>query len=122
MTARWWRRIAEDRRGNGDVAAMIVVVPLALGLVLVWVWFGRQGNPDHGPVRRHDWPRATVADAMIGDVVLAFALSPKPETVVGTAPDDGHVILAFRSGRTRRVPASTVTRLHRPPNVRHPPA
>ena len=48
MTSQWWRRIASDRRGNGDVAAMIVVVPLALGLVLVWVWFGRQGVAAEG--------------------------------------------------------------------------
>jgi Flp pilus assembly protein TadG len=36
-------RIRRDERGNGDVAAMIVVVPLALALVLVFVLFGRQG-------------------------------------------------------------------------------
>lgn len=48
MTSRWWRRIAADRRGDGDVAAIIVVVPLALALVLVWVWFGRQGVAAEG--------------------------------------------------------------------------
>ena len=48
VTSQWWRRIASDRRGNGDVAAMIVVVPLALGLVLLFVCFGRQGVAAEG--------------------------------------------------------------------------
>jgi Flp pilus assembly protein TadG len=37
------RCFRRDERGNGDVAAIIVVVPLALALVLVFVLFGRQG-------------------------------------------------------------------------------
>jgi Flp pilus assembly protein TadG len=37
------RRSREDRRGSGDVAAMVVVVPLGLAAVLLFVFFGRQG-------------------------------------------------------------------------------
>jgi len=48
VNARWWRQVVADRRGSGDVAAMVVVVPLALGLVLVWAWFGRQGVAAEG--------------------------------------------------------------------------
>lgn len=40
-----WRR---DDRGDGDVAAMIVVVPLAFGLVLMFVLLGRQGVAAEG--------------------------------------------------------------------------
>jgi hypothetical protein len=36
---RWWR----DERGDGDVAAMLFIVPLAMGIVLLLVFVGRQG-------------------------------------------------------------------------------
>ncbi len=42
------RRMRSDTRGDSDVAAMIVVVPLVLGLVLLFAMFGRQGVAAEG--------------------------------------------------------------------------
>ena len=44
MTGRQLR----DRRGDSDVAAIIVVVPLALAVVLLFVLFGREGAGAEG--------------------------------------------------------------------------
>jgi hypothetical protein len=44
----WWRRVRHDRRGSGDVAAMVVVVPAGLAAVLLFVFFGRQGVAAEG--------------------------------------------------------------------------
>ena len=44
MLRRRWR----DERGSGDVAALVVVVPLAFGLILVFVMLGRQGVAAEG--------------------------------------------------------------------------
>lgn len=41
------RRLRETR-GSGDVAAICVVVPLAFALVLLFVYFGRQGVAAEG--------------------------------------------------------------------------
>jgi len=43
-----WRRLRSDRRGSGDVAAMIVIVPIICGVVLLFVSFGRQGVASEG--------------------------------------------------------------------------
>ena len=45
---RWRRDAWRDESGNGDVAALVVVVPLAFALVLVFVMFGRQGVAGEG--------------------------------------------------------------------------
>ena len=42
------RRLRHDVRGATDVAALVVVVPLALGVVLVFMFFGRQGVAAEG--------------------------------------------------------------------------
>lgn len=39
-----WR----DERGEGDVAAMMVIVPLAMGLIMLFVYLGRQGTSSEG--------------------------------------------------------------------------
>lgn len=41
-------RVRRDARGAAEVAALVVVVPLALGTVLVFVYFGRQGVAAEG--------------------------------------------------------------------------
>jgi Flp pilus assembly protein TadG len=38
------RRLGGDRRGTADVAALIVIVPLAFGVVLLFIYAGRQGT------------------------------------------------------------------------------
>jgi Flp pilus assembly protein TadG len=43
MIRRLVQRARRDCRGGGDIAAMITVVPLGIGLVLLFVVFGRQG-------------------------------------------------------------------------------
>jgi hypothetical protein len=43
-----WRRVREDRRGAADVAALIVIVPLAFGVVLLFIYAGRQGTAREG--------------------------------------------------------------------------
>jgi len=47
MRVLWWR-LRSDRRGSGDVAAMIVIVPIICGVVLLFVYFGRQGVASEG--------------------------------------------------------------------------
>lgn len=42
------RRRLGDERGDGDVAAIIVIVPLAFGAVLLFMMFGRQGVAAEG--------------------------------------------------------------------------
>ena len=41
-------RLRRDQRGDSDVAAIIVVVPLALAVVLLFVLFGREGAGAEG--------------------------------------------------------------------------
>ena len=41
-------RVRRDRRGGSDVAAIIVVVPLGLAVVLLFVMLGRQGVAAEG--------------------------------------------------------------------------
>lgn len=41
-------RRLRDERGGSDVAALVVVVPLILGVVLMFVYFGRQGAASEG--------------------------------------------------------------------------
>ena len=41
-------RARNDERGASDVAALVVVVPLILGVVLMFVYFGRQGSAAQG--------------------------------------------------------------------------
>lgn len=41
-------RLVADRRGESDVAAIIVIVPLGLAVVLLFVAFGRQGVAAEG--------------------------------------------------------------------------
>jgi Flp pilus assembly protein TadG len=49
MTARRaTQRLRADRRGGSDVAALVVVVPLILGVVLMFVYAGRQGSASQG--------------------------------------------------------------------------
>ena len=43
MIARWFRRIRNDDRGDGDVVALMFLAPLAFGVVLLFVFVGRQG-------------------------------------------------------------------------------
>jgi Flp pilus assembly protein TadG len=38
------RRMRVDRRGATDVAALVVVVPLAFGAVMLFIYAGRQGT------------------------------------------------------------------------------
>ncbi len=38
------RRLRGDRRGAADVAALVVIVPLAFGAVLLFFYAGRQGT------------------------------------------------------------------------------
>jgi len=42
------RRLWSDERGDGDVAAMIIIVPLIMGVVLLFVFLGRQGTAAEG--------------------------------------------------------------------------
>ena len=42
------RRVRRDERGGTEVAALVVVVPLALGVVLMFMYFGRQGVAAEG--------------------------------------------------------------------------
>ena len=42
------RRLWSDERGDGDVAAMIIIVPLIMGVVLLFVFLGRQGAAAEG--------------------------------------------------------------------------
>jgi Flp pilus assembly protein TadG len=46
MTTR--RRFWADERGSGDVAAMMFIVPLIFGVVLLFVFLGRQGAAVEG--------------------------------------------------------------------------
>ena len=51
MTARlvrFVRRLTDDRHGAADVAALIVIVPLAFGAVLLFIYAGRQGTAREG--------------------------------------------------------------------------
>jgi Flp pilus assembly protein TadG len=41
-------RATADARGTTDVAALVVVVPLILGVVLMFMYFGRQGSAAQG--------------------------------------------------------------------------
>jgi Flp pilus assembly protein TadG len=41
-------RLRRDDCGDGDVAAMVVVIPLAFGLMLLFVMLGRQGVAAEG--------------------------------------------------------------------------
>ncbi|CAN5761105.1 hypothetical protein BH24ACT5_BH24ACT5_05170 [soil metagenome] len=45
---RFLARLRSDRRGDSDVAAIIVIVPLGLAVVLLFVAFGRQGVAAEG--------------------------------------------------------------------------
>jgi Flp pilus assembly protein TadG len=42
------RRAWADERGDGDVAAMMFIVPLIFGVVLLFVFVGRQANSVEG--------------------------------------------------------------------------
>ena len=42
------RRFRADERGSGDVAAMLFVVPAVFGVVLLFVFLGRQGAAAEG--------------------------------------------------------------------------
>jgi Flp pilus assembly protein TadG len=42
------RRAWRDERGSGDVAAMMFIVPLIFGVVLLFVFIGRQGTSVEG--------------------------------------------------------------------------
>jgi len=42
------RRLWSDERGDGDVAAMMIIVPLIMGVVLLFVFIGRQGAAAEG--------------------------------------------------------------------------
>lgn len=44
MTRRW----SDEDRGEGDVAAMMIIVPLIMGVVLLFVLVGRQGAAAEG--------------------------------------------------------------------------
>lgn len=48
LLRRLGRRLRRDESGAGDVAAMIVITPLAFGLVLMFVLLGRQGVAAEG--------------------------------------------------------------------------
>lgn len=48
MIDRFLARVRRDVRGAADVAAIIVIVPLAFGAVLLFVMFGRQGVAAEG--------------------------------------------------------------------------
>ena len=41
-------RLIDDERGGADVAGMIVIVPLIFGVVLLFVFLGRQGAAAQG--------------------------------------------------------------------------
>jgi len=45
---RWLSRLSRDDRGGSDVAALVVVVPLIFGVVLMFMYFGRQGAAAEG--------------------------------------------------------------------------
>ena len=47
-TTRTIRRVCRDEDGGSDVAALVVVVPLILGVVLMFMYFGRQGSAAQG--------------------------------------------------------------------------
>jgi hypothetical protein len=42
------KRLRSDQRGSGDVAAMLFVVPAVFGVVLLFVFLGRQGAAAEG--------------------------------------------------------------------------
>jgi Flp pilus assembly protein TadG len=48
MTQRFWHRAGHDQRGAGDVMAMMFIVPLAFGVVLLFIYLGRQGSSVEG--------------------------------------------------------------------------
>lgn len=48
MSSGAWMRLRRDERGDGDVAAMLFIVPLAMGIVLLLIFVGRQGNSAEG--------------------------------------------------------------------------
>lgn len=43
MIRRLFQRLRSDERGDGDVAALMFLAPLAFGVVLLFVFVGRQG-------------------------------------------------------------------------------
>lgn len=43
MIQRFLNRVRSDDRGDGDVAALLFLAPLAFGVVLLFVFVGRQG-------------------------------------------------------------------------------
>jgi len=43
VIGRWLQRIRSDERGDGDVAALMFLAPLAFGVILLFVFVGRQG-------------------------------------------------------------------------------
>jgi hypothetical protein len=42
------RRVRDDQRGATDVAALVVIVPLAFAAVLLFIYVGRQGTAREG--------------------------------------------------------------------------
>jgi Flp pilus assembly protein TadG len=79
------RRRWRDDRGEGDVAAMMFVIPLAMGLVMLFVYFGRQGAAAEGVA--HASHVAAVAAARERDPGTARAAASR--AAAATLASDG---------------------------------
>lgn len=84
VSKRRWvvRRLLADQRASSDVAAIVVIVPLALAVVLVFVMLGRQGVAAEGVTHA-----AAVA-------ARAAALERDPATATAAARDAATTTLA----------------------------
>lgn len=84
------RRLRRDVRGATDVAALVVIVPLAFGVVLVFMYFGRQGVAAEGvthaaavAARAASMERSPGAASSAAQSVAATTLSASGMSCVG---------------------------------------
>jgi Flp pilus assembly protein TadG len=102
------RRVREDERGSGDVAAMMFIVPLIFGVVLLFVFVGRQGTAAEGVTHAsHVAAVAAAQQRSAGDAqAAARTAATSTLTAAGTACVGGPSVAI---GATEWAPGGVIT-------------
>jgi hypothetical protein len=103
MTRTW-----DDERGGSDVAPMMFVVPLAFGVVLLFIFLGRQGESAEGVTHAAHVAAVAAAQQRDRNSARAAAVTAATSTLeaAGTACADGP---AVEVGADRWAPGGVIT-------------